>query len=208
MCWGRMGLILFVQQWIWGPSFLSASLVYYSIRSTYSPEHGPGLNIWTEWIIVYASITTLPWSAVLDYIIAYFQEHQSDPPAYWYRSDTELILLYLSLAHAQIVNTLNTSSGSSKARKPICNNYNRPVDACKNGNDHGVRIQPSVKPKTTPRPFSLQNTSFNISSIRSTRIISSMTHALTSMNHYHWRLKPPPFPIGFGEIGGGLRHQW
>jgi hypothetical protein len=117
------------------PSFLSAWLVYCSIRSTYSPEHGPGLNMWTERIVVYASTTTLPWSAVLDYIIAYFQEHQPDPPAYWYRSDTELVSLYLSLAHAQIVNTSNTSSGVSKAQKAICNNYNRPVDACKNGNN-------------------------------------------------------------------------
>jgi hypothetical protein len=60
-----------------------------------------------EQIVVYASTTTIPWSVVLYYIIAYFQEQQPDPPATWYRLDTELVLtcLSLKLAHTQIVNT-------------------------------------------------------------------------------------------------------
>jgi hypothetical protein len=46
----------------------------------------------------YASTTNIPWSAVLDYIITYFQEHQPDPEAIRYRLDTELVSTYLPLA--------------------------------------------------------------------------------------------------------------
>ena len=42
------------------PSFLSAWMIYCSIRSTYSPEHGPALSMWTARIVDYASTTNIP----------------------------------------------------------------------------------------------------------------------------------------------------
>ena len=115
-------------------SFLSAWLVYCSIRSTYSPERGPGLAAWTERIVGYAS-STVPWSAVLNYAIAYFRAHQNAPTATWHLSDSELVSDYLALAHTQpIVSKISTAKAKSQAQQ-ICNNYNRPIDACKNGNN-------------------------------------------------------------------------
>lgn len=109
-------------------SFLSAWLVYCSIRSTYSPEWGPGLAAWTERIVGYAS-STVPWSAVLNYAIAYFRAHQNAPTATWHLSDSELVSDHLALAHVQSV-APKTSTGKTKLPQQICNNYNRPIDAC------------------------------------------------------------------------------
>ena len=52
------------------PTFLSAWHIYMSVRSSYSPEGGPGLISWTERLIYRGQIH--PWPAVLNYAVSYF----------------------------------------------------------------------------------------------------------------------------------------
>src|SRR5208282_1868508 len=59
------------------------------MRTRYHPEYSSSLAFWTERLIHRASVH--PWNAVLNYAIAYFQAHQRDPPAYWFRPDSDLI---------------------------------------------------------------------------------------------------------------------
>jgi hypothetical protein len=116
------------------PSFLSmASVLFHSFNML------PRTRTWAQHIdrtnrclriYHHNSLVSCPY-----YIIAYFQEQQPDPPGAWYRSDTELILTCLSLAHTQIVNMSNSSSKAQALFSPICNIYNRPVSACKTGDN-------------------------------------------------------------------------
>ena len=54
-------------------TFLSAWLIYISIRSLFSPERGPVLTYWTE-RVVYYSQAGMSFPSILRYVIAYFQK--------------------------------------------------------------------------------------------------------------------------------------
>ena len=78
-------------------TFLSAWLIYISVRSSYVPERGPGLVFWTERVIFYAQ-SGFAWSTVLNYIIAYFLKHQNSPLVDWYEVDSNLVAIHFSIA--------------------------------------------------------------------------------------------------------------
>jgi hypothetical protein len=111
--------------------FLSAWQIYISVRTQYHPEYSPGLAFWTERLIYRASIH--PWDSVLNYAIAYFQAHQRDPPAYWFRPDSDLITDTIGSTPSRPTAVLNTplryTTSPSKATggygSNICQNWNR-----------------------------------------------------------------------------------
>jgi hypothetical protein len=55
----------------------------------YVPERGPGLAVWTERLVFYSRLQ-YEFSAIVNYVIAYFQKHQNSPPEAWFNADTEL----------------------------------------------------------------------------------------------------------------------
>jgi hypothetical protein len=130
-------------------TFLSAWLIYVSIRMVYAPEYGPGLACWTERIVSYARLN-YDFSTIVNYVVAYFQKHQNSPPTTWFSADTELHTEHLGNAAQRAVNTLRTSSPVKSSANPaspfksqpiseqICNNWNR-ATGCKvkekSGND-------------------------------------------------------------------------
>src|SRR5579859_2350397 len=77
------------------PTFLSAFLVYVSIRATYAPEYGTTIPLWIERLSNYTAKGS--WPPVLTYAIEYFQTHQSAPAEKWLETDGELISLHFAL---------------------------------------------------------------------------------------------------------------
>ena len=118
-------------------TFLSAWLIYISVRTSYNPERGPGLASWTE-RLVFISQRGYPWSTILDYAIAYYSDHQTSPPAEWFKVDGVLIENHIGISQ-QKLSVQPSNGGPSKTVQPsplipkhlqICLNYNR--DRCKN----------------------------------------------------------------------------
>ena len=109
--------------------FLSAWQVYISIRTHYHPEYSSSLAFWTERFIYHASIH--PWDVVLNYAIAYFQAHQQDPSAYWFRPDSDLITDIIMSTPSHSVLNMSLKPTISRANKindydsDICQNWNR-----------------------------------------------------------------------------------
>ena len=81
-------------------TFLSAWMVYVSIRSTFAPERAPALAYWTERVVFYAQ-SGFQWSVVLNYAIAYFSAHQKSPVDTWYsvNTDHKLAMHHFTIAH-------------------------------------------------------------------------------------------------------------
>src|SRR5579859_4174362 len=67
------------------PTFLSAFLVYVSIRATYTPEYGTTIPLWIERLSNYTAKGS--WPPVLAYAIEYFQTHQSAPATKWLETE-------------------------------------------------------------------------------------------------------------------------
>jgi hypothetical protein len=123
-------------------TFLSAWLIYISIRMAYVPERGPGLAVWTERLVFYSRLQ-YEFSAIVNYVIAYFR-HQNSPPEAWFNADTELHTEHLGnsaqraviayRASSPIKTTGNPKPIGSLSSKPIaeqtCHNWNRPT-GCK-----------------------------------------------------------------------------
>ena len=93
-------------------TFLAAWNVYASIRSSYAPERAAALFMWTERLIDLED-AGYEFTAILDYIRAYFQEHQNSPANQWFRGDSEIYLRYLGNA-AQRAVSANRQAPSSK----------------------------------------------------------------------------------------------
>ena len=123
-------------------TFLSAWMIYVSIRSSYSPERGPGLSIWTERVVSFASLD-YEFTSIVDYVVAYFQKYQNASPDLWFNIDTELHTEHFgNAAQRAIVNALRVSGsikstptkpfqkGSIPITEQICHNWNR-VTGCK-----------------------------------------------------------------------------
>ena len=123
------------------PTFLSAWLIYVSVRSSYASERGPGLAFWTERVVFHVQ-NGFAWSAVLNYAIAYFAKHQNSPPDAWYSVDPELVANHFVTARrvAPIEQAALSRSSrkrpnpSSSSQGPIteqtCQNWNRPNSGC------------------------------------------------------------------------------
>ena len=122
------------------PTFLSAWLIYSSIRISYAPERGPGLISWTERLI-HKSLVGFSWYTILNYIIAYYTKHQNSAPDAWLTGDHEMISDYFVLAAprpAAAPNSYNPASrGQNHPKKDttpiqeqICQNWNRSNLGC------------------------------------------------------------------------------
>src|SRR5437762_374388 len=67
-------------------SFRSAWQIYLSIHISFHPDRGPGLAMWMERLLFYIQLS-YQWAMILNYIIAYYQLHQNDPPEQFYTID-------------------------------------------------------------------------------------------------------------------------
>jgi hypothetical protein len=119
-------------------TFLSAWMVYVSIRSTFAPERAPALAYWTERLVFYAQ-SGFQWSTVLNYAIAYFTAHQKSPADTWYsvNTDRELVTNHFTVARK----TSAPENSSTVQSRPFgkrytssvplqdqtCANWNRPM---------------------------------------------------------------------------------
>ena len=123
------------------PTFLSAWLIYSSIRISFASERAPGLISWTERLI-HKSLAGFSWSTILNYIIAYYIKHQKSAPDAWLNGDPEMITDYFVLApsrpaHAPISNNPPPFRGQSQPKRDtapiqeqICQNWNRSILGC------------------------------------------------------------------------------
>jgi hypothetical protein len=119
-------------------TFLSAWLMYISVRTTFAPERAAGLTHWTE-RIVHRSKSGFSWSIILDYIIAYFGDHQNSPDK-WFSIGAELVANHFIISPQKPVPMVanqpprRPSSPSKKDSIPIqeqvCQNWNRPNIGC------------------------------------------------------------------------------
>jgi len=99
-------------------TFLSAWLVYGSIRSAFAPEMGPGLWVWTERIVGFSKLQ-YDFTAILDYVVAYFQKHQRSLPEKWFEMDSELHTEHLgNAAQRALTKSASLSSPTKSAAKP------------------------------------------------------------------------------------------
>jgi hypothetical protein len=124
-------------------TFLSAWLVYISIRTSYAPDRAPGLAFWTERLVFYTQ-QGFPWSVTLNYAIAYFTAHQNSPPETWYKvnTDRELAINHFAVARKNPPQTQAQSSVPHRSTSPkksvsslpiqeqTCSNWNRPNGGC------------------------------------------------------------------------------
>ena len=90
-------------------TLLSAWMVYISIRTSYSPERGPGLAIWTEHVAFHVTLL-YEFTTIVNYIVAYFQKHQNSSPEAWFSVDSELHSDHFGNAVQRAVNSLRSSS--------------------------------------------------------------------------------------------------
>jgi len=79
-------------------SFFSAWNVYTSIHTSYCPEHGPGLSLFSERIYFHIQLN-YPWYKILNYILAFFRAHQNSAPEVW--NDVDGVLVANNLAVTQ-----------------------------------------------------------------------------------------------------------
>ncbi len=79
-------------------SFFSAWNVYTSIHTSYCPERGPGLSLFSERIYFHIQLN-YPWYKILNYILAFFRAHQNSAPEVW--NDVDGVLVANNLAVTQ-----------------------------------------------------------------------------------------------------------
>jgi hypothetical protein len=127
-------------------TFLSAFMIYISIRATFAPEYGSTMSIWVERIISYNAKG--PWPPVLAYIIDFFQRHQNAPAAKWLEIDGELVALHFSFA-----NSMPTLSHTPKSpTKTVTQSPRKAQERCKNFNrPNGCTFPASHNGRTCPR---------------------------------------------------------
>jgi len=108
------------------PTFLLAWFVYISIRTSYAPERGPALNLWTERVIFYVQSCGYSWSTVLNYVISYYQKHQDSSADAWFSVDPELVANHFAVAQ-QVPSSIVPTIPSPSRKTTICLNWNRVV---------------------------------------------------------------------------------
>ena len=149
-------------------TFLSAWMVYVSIRSWFVPERAPPLAYWTERVVFYAQ-SGFQWHVVLNYAIAYFTAHQKSPADTWYsvNTDLELATNHFTVARKSSVQEHSSAQPRTSGKKsalPIqdqtCANWNRPGfrcnykerfgDACPHKHRRSIRLNVSHKATECP----------------------------------------------------------
>jgi hypothetical protein len=128
-------------------AFLSAWLVYVSIRTAFSPERASALIIWLDGFLSYHRDGFL-WNTCLNYFCAYFRIHQNGHPNEWLSMDPELVTRHLSVA--QRSTPMNRSASASRSStKPhddlpleqqICRGFNKEI-GCKIRDNTGKHCQ-------------------------------------------------------------------
>src|SRR5213596_1132810 len=108
------------------PTFLLAWFIYISIRTSYAPERGPALNLWTERVIFYVQSCGYSWSTVLNYVISYYQKHQDSPADAWFSVDPELVANHFAVAQ-QVPSSIVPTIPSPSRKTTIYLNWNRVV---------------------------------------------------------------------------------
>ena len=118
-------------------------MVYVSIRASYVPERGPGLAIWTE-LVAFHTTLSYEFTAIVNYVVSYFQKHQNSTPETWFNIDGELHSEHFGNAAQRAINSFHSSSIKPSVAKPgaapktpslpiteqICHSWNRPT-GCK-----------------------------------------------------------------------------
>jgi hypothetical protein len=126
-------------------TFLSAFMVYISIRATFAPEYGSTMTLWVERIMGYTAKGS--WPPVLAYVIDFFQRYQNAPASKWLDIDGELVALHFSFANTtpSIPHTAKSPSKAislpSKKGPERCKNFNRP-NGCSFPATHNGRACP------------------------------------------------------------------
>jgi len=127
-------------------TFLSAFMIYISIRATFAPEYGSTMTLWVERIMGYTAKGS--WPPVLAYVIDFFQRYQNAPASKWLDIDGELVALHFSFAnttpsipHAPKSPSKATSLPLPKKGPERCKNFNRP-NGCSFPSTHNGRACP------------------------------------------------------------------
>ena len=124
-------------------TFFCAWQIYTSIRTSYHPEHGPGLALFSERIYFHIQLN-YPWYKILNYILAFFRAHQNSAPDVWNDVDGILVANNLAVGQQQQPALTNPSKSWTKgnaatqaittSEKPIpqqtCRNWNRMDIGC------------------------------------------------------------------------------
>lgn len=121
-------------------SFLSAWLIYISIRASYAPDRGPPLVSWTERLIFHVQLK-YNFTIVLDYIVGYFLKYQNADPNTWFNVDPELHANTFGNAAQRTAVASTAVAGHSRnptkstvtqpVSEQICLNWNRKAVGCK-----------------------------------------------------------------------------
>ena len=77
------------------PSFLSAWMVYASIRTAFAPERAAGLAMWTERLIRFSSLNPGNFISITQYAFSYLHRYQSENPDTWFNVCSELYNRYI-----------------------------------------------------------------------------------------------------------------
>ena len=123
-------------------TLLSAWMVYVSIHTSYAPERGPGLALWTERIAFQVS-PLYEFTTIVNCFVTYFQKHQNGSPEAWFSPNSDLHSDHFGNAVQRAINSFRSSSvkpsnrpNSSRQIAPIpitdqiCHCWNRPT-GCK-----------------------------------------------------------------------------
>jgi hypothetical protein len=118
--------------------FMSAWMIYVSIRSSFANDRGPGLTHWTERLVQYS--LKFEWSSCVNYAIEYFTKHQNASPDAWFSIDPEIVIGHF-IASKRIMSSGPSNSATTGSfqrpqspKKPlngeVCQNWNRPLLGC------------------------------------------------------------------------------
>lgn len=87
-------------------TFLSAWLIYISVRTSYVSEQGPRLAVWTE-RLVFLIQWGYPWPTILNYAVAYYSDHQNSLADAWFKVDGELIANHFGIIQRKSITNPN-----------------------------------------------------------------------------------------------------
>lgn len=102
-------------------TFFLAWQIYISIRAEFNPAMGTRLAYWTE-RLHYLIQLNYPWSAILEYIIAYYQTYQdrTDSVA-WFKPDSTLVSYHLTLVQQKPTAQPASAPAAPASSTPIRN---------------------------------------------------------------------------------------
>jgi hypothetical protein len=125
-------------------TFFSAWQVYTSIRTSYCPERGPGLALFSERVYFHIQLN-YPWYVILNYILAFFRAHQNSAPDVWNDVDGTLVANNIAVSQQRPAagnpsksstkdNTQSTTASEIPVSQQTCHNWNRMEIGCRKPN--------------------------------------------------------------------------